>query len=204
MKIKDTFVVLSLYNNDWSWLKDYTKNYIVYNAGEPQEGTIPVPHVGFEAYAYLKYITENYENLPKTVMFIKSSIFKKCISQEDFDKVCNNKTFTPLLKQDHKTDGKINYYKDGLYYEKNDSWYFNHPDRWKHQHFHSYKEFADKMGLPCPEYLGFAPGACYIVPRKNILKRSKEFYQTLLSFVDYTAEPAESHALERSYYEIWL
>lgn len=198
--IKDTFVVLSAYNNDVSWIKDYTNNYVILNAGEPMEGAVQVPHIGYNIHAYLCWIVENYDKLPKTVMFIKGTIFEKCISREEFDKVCNNKTYTPLLKQDHHVDGSINKYIDGMYYERNNSWWFEH---FVHRNVHNYKEFAERMGLPMPEYLGFAPGACYIVPRSNILKRSKEFYQTLISLMDYDPLPSEAHCVERAFHTIW-
>jgi len=201
MKIKDTFIVCSVYNDDMSWLKDYTDNHVFLNAGEPQDGMVQVPHVGYNIHAYLSWIVDNYEKLPETVMFIKGTIFKKCIPKEEFDLVCDNKTYTPLLKKDHVVDGKINYYKDEMYYEVNNSWWFNH---YKHKYFHSYKEFADKMGLPSPEYLPFAPGACYIVPKENILKRSKEFYIKLRDFCDYDPLPSEAHAVERAFHTIWL
>jgi hypothetical protein len=193
---------MSVYNDDWSWIKDYTKNYVILNAGEPMEGTIQVPHVGYNIHAYVDWIAKNYDNLPKTVMFIKGTIFKKCISQEEFDKVCNKKTFTPLLKQDHFVDGAINKYVDGIYYESNNSWWFDH---FPHKHVNSYDEFCLKMGIPKPEscFNGFAPGACYIVPRDNIKRRTKEFYQTLASLMDYDPHPSEAHCGERAFITIW-
>jgi hypothetical protein len=201
MKIQDTFVVMSLYNDDISWLKDYTDNYVILNAGEPREGTIQVPHTGYNVHAYTQWIVDNYDNLPETVMFIKGTIFTKCISREEFDKVCNNKVFTPLLKKDHKVDGAINKYsEDGMYNETNNSWYINH---YPHEKVHSYRQFSELMGLSNPEYLTFAPGACYIVPRENILKHTREFYQKLASLMDYHATPSESHMVERALYEIW-
>lgn len=199
-KIKDTFVVLSVYNNDVSWIKDYTNNYVLLNAGEPIEGVRQVPHVGYNIHAYLTWIVENYDNLPETVMFIKGTIFDKCISREDFDKVCNNKTYTPLLKKDHHVDGAINKYVDGMYHEANNSWWFAH---FPHKHVHSYDEFCEKMAIPKDHFIGFAPGACYIVPKENILKRSKEFYQTLASMMEYDPHPSEAHCVERAFHTIW-
>ena len=148
----------------------------------------------------MDWIVKNYDDLPPITLFGKANMLERHITKEEFDRVVNNKTLTPLLTQNHKTYLPVCYYESGLYCEVNNSWYFN---KHQHKHFSSYNEFADIMGLPKPEYLCFAPGACYIVPKENILKRSKEFYQKLLSFVDYCQEPAEAHAIERALYTIW-
>ena len=56
-----------------------------------------------------------------------------------------------------------------------------------------------------PKYIRFAPGANYIVPRENILKIPKIFYENLKVFVSHcaTAIPGESHIIERAFHTIW-
>jgi len=79
----------------------------------------------------------------------------------------------------------------------NDKWYFNsHPHK-------DFKELYKILGVNGREYLGFSPGACWIVPRENILKQTKEFYAKLMTFIDYDANPAEAHLLERSLHLLW-
>lgn len=156
-------------------------------------------NVGYNIYDYMDYIVRNYDSLPDAVMFTKGNMLERHITREEFEKVKDNRKFTPLLTQNHKTDGHINYYEDGLYHEKNDSWYlYSYPSKYK-----SYGDFARDFGLPNPEYLGFAPGGCYIVPRENILKHPKDFYQRLKDLVGYSQINGESHAVERSLYNIW-
>ena len=43
----------------------------------------------------------------------------------------------------------------------------------------------------------------YIVPKNNILLRSKIFYKNLLKFVSHSQYSCESHFIERSLYLIW-
>lgn len=184
--------VVSHYLGEWEWIKSYTNDYVIYDKKEL--------NVGYNIYDMMSYIIDHYDNLPDTVVFLKANILERHITKEEFDSVINNKTLTPLCTQKHVTDGNISYYKDGIYHEKNNSWYFA---EYPYKYFRSYPEFAEMMGIESPDYLPFAPGGCYIVPKENILERSKEFYQKLREFCSWSTINAESHALERSLYTIW-
>lgn len=184
--------VISHYLGDWQWVKEYTNNFVVYDKKEL--------NVGYNIYDIMKYIVDNYDNLPDSTAFIKANILDRHITKEEFEEALKKEGLVPLCTQNHKVDGNVSYYKDGIYHEKNNSWYFA---EYPYKYFRSYPEFAEMMGLPCPDYLPFAPGGCYIVPKKNILKRSKEFYQKLLEFCSWSQINAESHTIERSLYNIW-
>lgn len=184
--------IVSHYKSDWNWILEYTNNFIIYD-----KETL---NVGYNIYDICKYIIDHYDDLPEVCVFVKDNLLQRHITKEEFDKMATNKGFTPILTQNHKTDGNINYYSEGIYHEKNDSWYFN---SYPSKYFKSYNEFADIMGLPKPEYIPFAPGGNYIVPKENILKRTKEFYEKLLEFVSWSQINAESHAVERALYTIW-
>jgi hypothetical protein len=188
-----TWIVNNYKNHDLEWIKEYKPdNVIVYDK--------TINNVGYNIYDYLDYIVNNYHSLPEVVLFVKGNMLERHITKEEFDEIVDNKTFTPILTQHHGTYMPVCYYEDGLYYERNDSWYMQEHES---KFFKTYGEFADEMGLPNPTYLGFAPGACYIVPKENILKRSLKFYKKLIHYVDYCAEPAEAHLIERSLHEIW-
>lgn len=203
MKITNSFLVVNNYNNDLGWLKDYTDNYVVYNKGEPIDDpkAIQTPNVGYNIYDYLTFIIDNYDILPPVVQFIKGNILQRHITKEEYDAVCNNTTFTPLLTKNYKVDGHIAFYdKDGVYNEKNTSWYLY---SYTAKYYFGYADFAEDFNLPNDDYLPFAPGACYIVPKQNILKHSKDYYERLRTLVSWTQLPAEAHLLERSLYNIW-
>lgn len=180
-------VVNNYHNNDLSWLK--SDDLVVYDKKDK--------NVGSNIYDYMDYIVENYDNLPDVVMFTKGNMLERHITPEEFEKVRNNTTLTPLMTMNHKTEMPISYYEDGLYWEFNNYWYVNeHPQRYM-------QELIDFLGVSRKIYLGFSPGACWIVPKENILKRPKEYYSKLMSFIDYDSNPAEAHLIERSLYHIW-
>lgn len=54
-----------------------------------------------------------------------------------------------------------------------------------------------------PDYLRFAPGANYLVPREHVLIRSRAFYINLKEFVAHSRNSCESHFVERSLMAIW-
>ena len=184
--------IINAYNGNTDWIKDYTGDVIFYDKKDK--------NVGYNIHDYMDYIVTNYDNLPDLMLFGKDNMLERHITKEEFDKLVNKKRFTPLLTQNHKTYLPVCFYENGIYCETNDSWYMREHER---KHFNTYDEFAKIMGIPVAQYLMFAPGGCYIVPKENILKHSKDFYKKLRSFVDYCQEPAEAHAIERTLYTIW-
>lgn len=184
--------VINDYNGNTDWIKEYTNDVVFYDKKEL--------NVGYNIYDYMDYIVNNYDNLPDVVLFGKDNMLERHITKEEFDKVVNNKTFTPLLTQNHIVDGKNAFYLNGIYHEINNSWYlYSYPNKY----YKEYKEFADEFNLPNPQYLPFATGGCYIVPRENILKHPKEFYAKLKELVSWHQTPSEAHLIERSLYNIW-
>jgi hypothetical protein len=184
--------IVSHYKSNYDWVKEYTDSFIVYHKDRV--------NVGYNISSMLTYIIDNYDHLPEICVFVKDNILERHITKREFDLLIENKTFTPLLTQNHETDGVINRYTDGIYEERNDGWYFN---SYPSKYLGSYDQFAYMMDLPSPEYLSFAPGGNYIVPRGNILKRPKEFYQQLLGLVSWSQINAESHCVERALHTIW-
>jgi hypothetical protein len=184
--------IVSQYKSPIDWVKEYTDDYVVYDKEKL--------NVGYNIYSMMTFIIDHYDNLPDLCVFVKDNILERHITKDEFDVAITNTSFAPLLTQYHVTDGNISYYKDGVYHEKNNSWYFA---EYPHKYFRSYPEFAEQMGLPSPEYLPFAPGANYIVPKQNILKHPKSFYEKLREYCAWSQINAESHTIERALYSIW-
>lgn len=184
--------VVSHYQSDYSWVKQYTDSFIVYHKDRV--------NVGYNISTILSFIIDNYDHLPDVTIFVKDNLLERHITKGEFDQVVNNTTFTPLLTKNHKVYEPICRYVDGVYEELNNSWYFNeHP----YKYFKSYEEFTELVGIPSAKYLRFAPGGNYIVPKENILKHPKSFYKILLEFVSWSQINAESHAIERALYTIF-
>ena len=191
--------IVSRYNQDVSWLKDYTKNVVLYDRSEePLPGATKVPNIGSDIYDKLTYIIDNYDNLPSVAVYTKANLWKY-ITKEEFDEVKDNKCFTPLLTQHHKTYLPVCYYKNGLYYELNNYWYLeSYPCK-------SQENLIELLGLlnNVTTYHGFAPGSNYILPRENILQHTKVFYMKLRSFLEWSVYPGEAQIIERNLYNIF-
>lgn len=185
--MKRHYIVNNYHQNDLSWLGDVPMT--VYDKRDK--------NVGSNIYDNFDWIVKNYDNLPDICLFLKGNMLERHITPEEWDKIKDNETLTPVMTMNHGTDGTISYYKDGLYWEINSMWYRNeHPSR-------DFDALVDLLDVRNEEYLGFAPGACWIVPKENILKQTKEFYTTLMSYIDYDPNPAEAHLIERCLHKIW-
>ena len=96
----------------------------------------------------------------------------------------NRKSFTSIESDSLRRHFPINLkISDNGYVEINNSWYkFSFPRKY----FSDYDEFYSYIFKDCnlPDFVRFAPGANFIVPRENILLRSKNFYKNLLKFID--------------------
>ena len=192
--------ILSRFNHNISWVKDYTDDVILYDRSEEKiPNSIPTPNIGSDLYDKFTYIIDNYENLPEVALYSKANLFKY-ISKEEFEKLKDNKIFTPLLTQNHKTYLPVCYYKDNIYWEINDMWYLG-------SHFCKNRmiphELQQILGISEMEYLPFAPGSNYILPKENILKHSKKFYELLRSYLEWDRYPGEAQILERGLYILW-
>lgn len=191
--------IISRYNHDVSWISRYTNNYILYDRSDtPLLESIPVSNVGSDIYDKFTYIIDNYDHLPEIAIYTKANIFKY-ITEEEFEMIKNNKKFTPILTKNHEEKPGISFYSaDGLYNEINNYWYLSaHPINC------DFRELTQLLGIAHREFVRFAPGSNYILPKNNILKHSREFYIKLRSFLEWTVYPGESQIMERGLFYLW-
>jgi hypothetical protein len=211
-QIKKNFLVVTNYNNDVSWIPEFTDNYLVYT----KTGSSPLPYtldrqkikeisnIGYNIYDYLSFIIDNYNHLPDCTIFTKGNVFPRHISKSYFERVMNNGFFTPI-EDYHRHQEKwptCFHASDGGFCEINNSWYLQY---FETKYFHNYNDFLvfcfkDPV---IPRYIRFAPGANYVVPKENILKLPKIFYENLRMFVAHCQLPGEAHIVERSLYTLW-
>lgn len=195
--------IISRYNHDISYLKDYTADYVLYDRSEePIAGAIIVPNMGSDIFDKITYIIDNYDSLPDVAIYTKANIFKY-ITKEEFEKIKDNKTFTPILTQNHKVysdeDGvPVCFYdKQGMFNEINNYWYlYPHPAKFA-------PRFIEIFKMNTRLYNAFAPGSNYIVPKENILKHPKALYEELKSYLDWDVYPGDAQLLERNLYYLW-
>ena len=198
----DVFFCISAYTGNFDILK-YSSNNIVYikkgasTTGEPKN-SIKIDNYGCNIYAYLLFIINNYNNLPRRVLFTKNNIFPRHMSETIF-KIRLSQNSRYFFDPENCTYRKPLAYIDidGTFCEINNSWYiknntcryFGSLDLFLNHCF----EFKDN-----PRYIRFPPGGNILVPQKDILCRPIEFYQMLVETINYKENAPESFLLERS------
>lgn len=190
--------IISRYNHDLEWIKEYTNDYVLYDRSEkPLENSIVVPNLGSDISDKLGFMVDNYDNLPAVAVYCKANLFKY-ITKEEFDLVKDNQTFTPLFTKNHKVYYPIcGYDKEGLYCEVNNYWYLNeHPAK-------NADKIIDLFQMGIRPYNVFAPGSNYILTASDIRKHPKSLYQTLKSYLDWDVYPGDAQLIERNLYYLW-
>lgn len=211
-KINRNFLVVSAYNNDLAWIPARTNNYAIYDRSEcpiypytlDHHKIVQSPNVGYNLYDYFTFIIDHYDQLPECTIFVKGNVFPRHVTEYFFDQISNTTAFTPLIDRSQisakQPAGHLS--KDGLFNEKNVPGVM---PLLATKYFSSYNQFLRQCYRhpSIPKYIPFAPGANYIVPKLNILKLPKAFYQNLRTFVSHSALPGEAHIIERALYTLW-
>lgn len=204
--------IVNCHNKDFSWIPQYTNNYIIYDKTCSLIETEKITHqknVGYNIYDYMHYIVNNYDKLPEVCVFLKANAFQHC-KKEAFDILIKNNNFTPIEDYSHVPESAWHKKSiDGGYMELNNSWYI-HSHRQTYgpevvRYIENYNEFLNSMFniSHYPQWIRFSPGGQYIVPKENILYYSQDFYKKLMGFVDYHQIPSEAHVIERALYYIF-
>ena len=212
-KITSNFLVVSNYYNDLSWVPEYTDAYLVYDQSAaaihpPKLDTDRVvrsEHLGHNIRDYCTYIIDHYDALPERILLVSGNVFPRHVRRDRFDRVMNATEFTGIIdERKHASRWPLSYFTRNMYAEINNSWYLRHHPT---KYFHDYNDFLRFCFIDpvIPAYVRFAPGANYVVPRANILRLPKVFYENLRTFVSHTdtAIPGESHIVERALHTIW-
>lgn len=208
------FFCVSFYEGDDDLLKYTGGNHRVYFKGEKSRAVFEafaagkkeyVENIGYNIYAYLKFIVDEYEALPACVVFCKNNTYPRHMRESEFALLCSRKVFTALV--DNTYWDRLSFpvsaiCSDDGYIEINDS-HYSRGRRGKYfSRFNDFYDFAFD-GRARPDYLKFAPGANYVVPRENILLRSRAFYQNLLTLIAYEPLALECYFVERALEIIW-
>ena len=95
------FFCISHFNGELDWVKKINKsNYLVFNKSNEilaeEINSIKIKNVGYNIYSYLKFIIDNYENLPDTIVFCKDNIFTRHLKIKTFISLLNRNIFTCL------------------------------------------------------------------------------------------------------------
>jgi hypothetical protein len=146
---KSCIIVVAKYREDMSFTKNFKYPVKIYDK------SINYPNVGREAETYLRYIIENYDNLPEIVIFLQGNPFDHLPQNFDlFSMNLNNiKSAQPISN-----------------WLKLESW--NWATRTK-------QAFLTLFDEELPKNVQINRGAQYIVPKECITFRSLDFYKTI-------------------------
>lgn len=205
-------LVLSRYKENVGWINDYADNskieIYVYNKSDIGLGIennkiklIQKDNIGRECETYLSYIIENYDNLSDLTVFTQAFPFDNIPSFYDF------------LDYDITQEEYINYFhwygtkkhtcdengSPGIYPITS-----GHPNPYNRTLKIIYE---DMFSEECPSYIEFRPNASFSVSKDIILRHPKEFYEKLITYVNYPEQyeyegkfkcnPYEAHVIER-------
>lgn len=194
-------IVISRYNENILWLKNFRHISIIYNKGLFQDylndfQVLQLPNFGRESHTYLTHIIENYDNLAEHTLFFQGNI----------------KDHEPLQLEEYFQE------KDFIGYLRNyDIQLIKKPLR----HFGKWKKEINngsikQSKLTCFQWLkeliyfdenikeiSTVWGALFSVSKKLIHKKPKIFYEHLLRYVNYHVNPEEGHFFERCWYFIF-
>lgn len=212
MRKTDNFFLIHNYNTVPLDLLEYCDNYLIYDASDDPVvkeqikdlNHIDVPNTGHNITTYFQYFADHYENLPNVMVLLKGNIIGRHLSKDFFDRVYDNHYYT-FLYEDKSVRAKVKkevffLSMENEFVEYNDSWYVNtdHPKKY-FACFNDLLTFVYRDPV-IPEYCCFAPGACYIVLKEQVLKHPREFYLNLNKIMNYTVVPkfpSEAHQIER-------
>ena len=211
---EDLVIVVAHFNEDLDWLKQSKYPIIVCNKKgsgsmnfiQDENCTMDINR-GREASAFLKYIINNYDNLPNKIAFIHGHEtayhqrypygILKAIENANIDKygyISLNNELQSIILQNNKFDR--NHPK--VIFGTDDVHHLEMKNRWS-------ELYEKELNYEFPKALRYQRSAQFIVTKEKIRSHSKKFYQDLYNYVidlkndDYTT----SVVLEFSWHMIF-
>jgi hypothetical protein len=200
--------IVSRYDEDYYWVENYTKDYLIYNKGEPiynNPKIINTENVGGNQRDIAKFAFEHYGYLPDIMIFTQAFPFDHC-TQNIFEKLIKNTEFTPLEYYGNTpANGWEQRDEFGGFKEINNSWFISaHNSTYNLTcKYNSFDEFMNKYfdNYNHLDFIRFAPGSQYLITPKEILQYPIKFWESLMNELT-TKNSTEAHIIERSLYYI--
>lgn len=168
---KSLVVVVNHYQHDTSWVSRLNHPAVVYNKNPNHAHLyeLNLPNLGFDTIVYLRYIIDNYDNLPDYMCFLQDDPFFHCM---DTIQIVNNFKF------------------DRDFVPMSTSYYLGQHD-WKMT-----EDYAERIGLKFERPLKMITSCQCIVSKERVLIREKSFYELLVSTIDMHVKSSENYAIE--------
>ena len=180
-------IIVARYNENIEWTKQFP-NVIIYNKGlklnEDYEEYF-LENVGREGHTYYKYIYDNYDNLDDYTIFLQGNPFDhspKII--KNIKKIINIKNNNKLnINFNFLTKRVLNCNLSGC----------------SHHHGLPLIDVYEKLFNVKKDNMDFifGAGAQFIVSKKQILQRPRDFYLKIINLLDKNINPIEGFVIER-------
>jgi hypothetical protein len=198
---KECELVISRYNEDVSWSKQYKNIRTIYNKGEDNldsefQPIIKLPNVGTEINTILEHIIRNYDNLANNTIFMQGNIRDRfctdTIPFQAFFHSRDNDLIGCKFKMDNDTLTKNEYN-----FRVN-----NHNNKKMEPSPYNLGEFFEQvLGIRYSNDSDVIYQSTFAVGKKRILRYSKQYYLNLLNNTTLSKHifPEEGHFMERAW-----
>lgn len=182
--MKKINIVIARYNENADWSKQF-KNVIIYNKKNNLDYNCEqrlLPNVGREGHTYFKHIYDNYDNLSDYTIFLQCNPFDHSPNIIDnLNKYIKNKNLD--IDFEFLSEFILECDLSGC----------------KHHKGLPLKDVYEKLFGKIKGNLKFkfGAGAQFIVSKKCILSRPKEFYYNIIKILEYDIKPIEAYVIER-------
>ena len=216
--LSSPYFVVSQYNEDISWLINAENNGTLFARGSVPHSAghlkiVEAKNIGGNQYDIIKFIYENYDDLPEIMCFTQAYPFDHCEKSRFFEKVSSG-NFASLESYEYLPDQwarRSSREIDGGFLERNTSWYiFDNNDHLFSNDitlscsFSSFDSFMSSLfkGYKSLPWIRFCPGSQYVVEKYRCTKYSKKFWYRLINFFPEWETrnhlfPTESFIIER-------
>jgi hypothetical protein len=177
-------IVVARYNENLEWTKKFL-NVIVYNKGKPLRyyfNHFVLNNVGREGHTYYKHIYDNYDNLTDYIIFLQGNPFDHSPNIiSNLNNYVNNKELS--IDFEFLSERVLNCNLIGCPHHKGLPLIETYEKL--------FGERIENMDFQ------FGAGAQFIVSKKKILQRPKEFYLKIVEMLDKDINPIEGFVIER-------
>jgi hypothetical protein len=177
-------IVVARYNENLEWTKQFS-NVIVYNKGPMLTGVFNqrfLINVGREGHTYYKHIYDNYDNLTDYTIFLQGNPFDHSPNIiSNLNKYINNEDLS--IDFEFLSERVLNCNLSGC------SYHLGLPL------IETYEKLFDERKENME--FQFGAGAQFIVSKKKILQRPKDFYLKIVELLDKDINPVEGFVIER-------
>jgi hypothetical protein len=178
---KNLEVIVARYNENLDWVNELNYKVTIYNKNQNDVNLFDcnLPNVGREGHTFFNHIVCNYDNLSDYTAFLQGKPDDHC---RDFINEINNFDFKSEFKPLGVTQGLT------MSYESINQ---------------QVQLFSQRMGFDITYPIYMAPGGQYIISKRLIHKKPKEFYVNILNSLSNDIYPQEGLDVEKTLFQIY-